>query len=73
MPQRRCPNRALCFKIQGVMQYHKDCLKFPYCKDISVVICLGGIFYWLRVGKQMLNQLLRAEHIIPVKCEGNLA
>lgn len=52
------------------MQYHEDSLTFPYCKDN---ICLGGIFYWLCVGKQMLNQLLRAEHKIPVKCNDNLA
>lgn len=52
------------------MQYHEDSLTFPYCKDN---ICLGGISYWLCAGKQMLNQLLRAEHKIPVKRNDNLA
>lgn len=49
------------------MQCHKDSLTFPYCKDDT---CLGGIS---GEGEQMLNQLLRAEHVIPVKYKDSLA
>lgn len=43
---------------------------FPCCRD---GVCLGGMSPCWCVGKQMLKQLLRAEHIIPVKCNENLA
>lgn len=47
-----------------------DSPTFPCCKD---GVCLGGMSHCLCVGKQMLKQLVRAEHVIPVKCNANLA